>query len=103
MFNSPVHRATVTYSDTSTGVIKVRIPALTGVNSVVDISYVGRTAYNGSWVVPAIGEQIVVTADDGNLTNLFWVQTNPVPLAGLTTRINELESYRDAFLLGIFN
>jgi hypothetical protein len=127
MFNNPVYRATVTYSNSSTGDIKVRIPALSGVLDVVSLSTIGRSAYNGSWVVPVIGEQIVVTADDGNLSNLFWVQTNPVSpvsttsieadvaelttdvtglttnLAGLTTRINELESYRDAFLLGVFN
>ena len=126
MFSSPVYRAIVTYSNSSTGDIKVRIPALAGVLDIVALSTIGRSAYNGSWVVPAIGEQIVVTADDGNLTNLFWVQTNPVApvstasietdvaglttdvtslttdLAGLTTRINELESYRDAFLLGVF-
>lgn len=126
MFNNPVYRATVTYSNSANGDIKVRIPALSGVVDVVALSTIGRSAYNGSWVVPAIGEQIVVTADDANLTNLFWVQTNPVSpvstasieadvaglttdvdglttsVAGLTTRINELESYRDAFLLGIF-
>jgi phage baseplate assembly protein gpV len=120
MFNNPVYRATVTYSNSSTGDIKVRIPALSGVLDVVSLSTIGRSAYNGSWVVPVIGEQIVVTADDGNLSNLFWVQTNPVSpvstasieadiaelttdVTGLTTRINELESYRDAFLLGVFN
>jgi len=120
MFSSPVYRAIVTYSNSVNGEIKVRIPALSGVLDVVALSTVGRSAYNGSWVVPAIGEQIVVTADDVNLTNLFWVQTNPVtPVStasieadvvglttdvnGLTTRINELESYRDAFLLGVFN
>lgn len=127
MFNNPVYRAIVTYSSSVSGEIKVRIPALSGVLDVVSLSTIGRSAYNGSWVVPAIGEQIVVTADDSNLTNIFWVQTNPVSpvsttdiesdiaglttnvgtlttgLSGLTTRINQLESYRDAFLLGIFN
>ena len=119
MFSNPVHRAIVTYSDTSTGEIKVRIPALSGVHDVVSLSKIGRSAYNGSWKVPVIGEQIVVTADDPNLSNIFWVQTNPVTptstteveadVAGLTTnistltiRINELESYKDALLLGIF-
>lgn len=120
MFNNPVYRAIVTYSNASNGDIKVRIPALSGVIDVVPLSTIGRSAYNGSWAVPAIGEQIVVTADDDNLNNLFWVQTNPVTptstasieaditdlttdLTSLTNRINELESYRDAFLLGIFN
>jgi phage baseplate assembly protein gpV len=126
MFSNPVHRAIVTYSDSSTGEIKVRIPALAGVHDVVSLSKIGRSAYNGSWQVPPIGEQIVVTADDPNLSNIFWVQTNPVTptsttdieadvaglttdvaglstdLSALTTRISALESYRDAFLLGIF-
>jgi len=100
MFSNPVHRAIVTYSDASTGEIKVRIPALSGVHDVVSLSKIGRSAYNGSWIVPVIGEQIVVTADDPNLSNIFWVQTNPV--TDLTDRISALESYRDAFLLGIF-
>lgn len=144
MYNAPVFRATVVYSSSSTGEIKVRIPTVTGPDSSVPISTIGRKAYNGVWQVPQIGEQIVVTADDGNLTNVFWVQTNPsepVSLTGvegdistlqsdlaeaeaglvgtqlsvearnaatqtqlktLQTMINELDSYKDALLLGIF-
>lgn len=125
MLNNPVYRAIVTSSDSSTGDIAVRIPALSGASSVIEISKIGRTAYNGVWQVPAIGSQIVVTADDHNLTNVFWVQVNPqAPLTGiegdintiegdisnlsssltaLTLRVAALESYRDALLLGIFN
>ena len=72
---SPVHRALVTYSSTATGEIRVKIPSLLGANSEVSISYIGRSA---PWAVPDIGEQIVVTSDDGNLTNVFWVQTDSV-------------------------
>jgi hypothetical protein len=95
MLKNPVYRAVVVYSDTSTGVIKVRIPALTGADSVVDISYVGRTAYNGVWSVPSIGSQIVVTADDANLTNVFWVQVAPEATTDLQPQI-------DALFLGVF-
>jgi microcystin-dependent protein len=72
----PIHRALVTYSSSATGEIRVKIPSLLGVNSEVSISYIGREAVNGFWTVPAINNQIVVTADDENLTNLFWLQTD---------------------------
>lgn len=133
MFDNPVYRAIVHYSDSSTGLIRVRIPVLSGASSILDISYIGRTAYNGVWAVPEIGSQIVVTADDANFTNVFWVQVAPDPaistsglqdqitintsntatntsdiatntsgIAGIIVRLNELESYRDALLLGVF-
>ena len=126
MFDSPVYRGTVTYSNSSTGEIKVRVPVLAGMDGIIPISYVGRTAYNGVWAVPSIGSQIVVTADDANLTNVFWLQVAPDPatsltgiqgqidainstvgshttsLASLTTQVNELESYKDASILRIF-
>lgn len=75
---NPVYRATVVYSNSATGQITVRIPSLAGADSTFDISYIGRAAINGVWAVPSIGEQIVVTADDPNFTNTFWVQTNQV-------------------------
>lgn len=72
-----VFRAIVSYSSSSTGEIKVRIPAKFGPETTIDISRIGRTAYNGIWSVPEIGSQIVVTADDEAFTNVFWIQTNP--------------------------
>ena len=140
MYSAPVFRATVVYSSSVTGEIKVRIPTVTGPDSSVPVSTIGRKAYNSVWQVPQIGEQIVVTADDGNLTNVFWVQTNPsepVSLTGVEGNIStlqsdvgtlqsdvltlqsdvgtaetnitalqaavaELQSYKDALLLGIF-
>jgi len=51
----------------------VKIPALLGADSEVSISYIGRKS---PWIVPTIGDQIVVTSDDTNLTNVFWVQTD---------------------------
>lgn len=95
MYNAPVFRATVIYSSSATGEIKVRIPTVTGPDSSVPVSTIGRKAYNGVWQVPQIGEQIVVTADDGNLTNVFWVQTNPsepVSLTGVEGSISTLQS-----------
>lgn len=134
MFKAPLFRATVVYSNASTGEIRVRIPVLSGAESTVPISYIGRTAYNGTWSVPQIGKQIVVSADDENLSNVFWVQVNPdaptslsgvqsqidgldsrlttaegdidqntTDISTLNTTVNELSSYKDAFLLGIFN
>ena len=148
MFDAPVYRGTVIYSSSTTGGIRVRVPVLAGVDGSLSVSYVGRTAYNGSWAVPSIGSQIVVTADDANLTNVFWLQVAPDPatsltgvqtqidtinsdvatlqsdvgtlqtdvgslqttvgsntssISNLTNRITELESYKDAFFLGVFN
>jgi phage baseplate assembly protein gpV len=98
MLEHPVYRGTVTYSDSTTGEIKVRVPLLTGINGAVPISYIGRTAYNGVWSVPSIGSQIVVTADDANLTNVFWIQVSPDP----ATSLDALQSQIDALFLGIF-
>ena len=69
------HRAIVNYSDSTTGDIHVKIPSVTGLNSVIALSKIGRKE---PWVVPDIGEQIIVTSDDVNFTNVFWVQTDPV-------------------------
>ena len=73
----PIHRALVTYSNKNTGEIRVKIPALLGSGSEVSISYIGR---NAPWSVPTAGDQIVVTSDDENLTNIFWVQINGGPV-----------------------
>lgn len=73
--HSIVHRALVTYSDSSTGEIRVKIPAVVG-TSECSISYIGRARQHGSWVVPNIGEQIIVSADDPNLTNVFWLKSD---------------------------
>jgi hypothetical protein len=95
MLNAAVYRARVTYSDASTGQIKIQVPTLGGADSTIDISFIGRTAYNGVWPVPSIGSQIVVTADDANLTNVFWLQVTPDPatsLVGLQEQIDTISS-----------
>lgn len=71
----PIMRALVTYSNFATGEIIVKIPAVTGISSELPISYIGRYSVNDIWVVPEIGSQILVTADDVNMTNLFWLRT----------------------------
>jgi hypothetical protein len=68
-----MHRAIVNYSNSLTGDIHVKIPSVTGLNSVIALSKIGRKA---PWIVPNIGEQILVTSDDSNFTNVFWVQTD---------------------------
>lgn len=78
MYQSIVHRALVTFSEPSTGEIRVKIPAVTG-QSEVPISYIGRAKYNGVWVVPQVGDQIVVSADDPLMTNLFWLHVDLTP------------------------
>lgn len=74
--SSIVHRALVTYANEKTGEIRVKIPAVTGNNTEISISRVGRTSHNGVWVTPHVGEQIIVSADDENMTNLFWLFTD---------------------------
>lgn len=81
MTPSIVYRALVTYSNTSTGEIRVVVPAVAG-QSELSISYIGREIHSGSWSVPAVGDQIVVSADDENLTNLFWIHTDSIPSTG---------------------
>ena len=72
-------RALVTYSNSATGEIRVKIPSLLGNASEIFISKVGRQATSGVWSVPDVGSQIVVSYDDQHLTNVFWVQTDAVP------------------------
>jgi hypothetical protein len=75
--HSGIHRALVTYSNAATGEIKVKIPTVLGVESEVSISTIGRSPHSGLWTVPDAGQQIVVSSDDANMTNVFWVQTDP--------------------------
>jgi len=71
-------RALVTYSNSATGEIKVKIPSVLGSTSEIFISKVGRQANSGVWSVPTVGSQIVVSYDDQHLTNVFWMQTDAV-------------------------
>jgi len=73
-----VYRAIVASSNSANGQIFVRIPSLLGIESTIELSKIGRSAHDGVWTVPTVGTQIVVTADDPNFTNAFWVQTDAV-------------------------
>lgn len=53
----------------------MKVPAVTGLSE-MSISYIGRLKTNNIWVVPDVGEQITVSADDTSFTNLFWLQTD---------------------------
>jgi hypothetical protein len=77
--HSIVHRATVTFADKNTGEIRVKIPQILGNNSEVSISRLTRAKYNGVWVVPNVGDQIVVSADDAHMSNLFWLHSDLTP------------------------
>lgn len=83
-YPSIVHRALVTYVNPSTGEIRVKIPAVTGNNTEISISRIGRQPVNGVWSMPPVGEQIVVSADDANMTNVFWLQTDIGSPPGVT-------------------
>ena len=73
--HSIVHRALVTYADERTGEIRVRIPAVTGLGEMY-LSKIGRKKHNNIWVVPSVSEQIIVSADDDNMTNVFWIHSD---------------------------
>jgi hypothetical protein len=77
--HSLVYRALVTYANPQTGEIRVKIPSVIGNRTEVSISRITRAKYNGVWVVPNVGDQIVVSADDHNMTNVFWVHTDLTP------------------------
>lgn len=73
-----VHRAIVSSSNSSTGEIKVRIPSKFGPELTLDVSFIGRKKIDGIWPVPAIGDQIVITTDNSDYTNVFILSVNPV-------------------------
>ena len=79
---SQIHRAIVQYSSTATGEIQVIIPSVTGNETTVPISFFGRKAhpFENDWVVPNIGDTIIVCREDEDYTNTFWINTtyNPV-------------------------
>lgn len=113
------YRAVVTYSNSSTGEIRVLIPSVFTDGYEASISFIGRKPYNSVWSIPTVGEQIIVIADDANLSNIFWVQVNPDPstsltgvqsqidtntnnISALTLRVSMLEANQDALFLGVF-
>ncbi len=76
-FTAPVHRALVVYADNTTGEVQVKIPSIFGNDTTVSLSFIGRSAINGAWHVPNVGDQIIVTSDDPSFNNIYWVSTDP--------------------------
>lgn len=89
------HRAVVTYANSSSGEIRVRIPAVLG-SSEVTISLIGRQPDSNGWSVPAVGNQIIVGTDDNTFTNIFWIQSDGI--SKLKERIVELETQVESIL-----
>jgi len=77
--NSFINRAVVSYSNTNTGQIKVRIPSKFESNVVLDVSFIGRKINQATnvWPVPAVGEQVVVATDGDDYANVFILNVNP--------------------------
>jgi hypothetical protein len=95
-----LYRAVVAYSNSETGVIKVRVPSKFGSDTTVPISYYGRSA---PWVVPAIGTQVVVGSDDESFTHVFLmtVTSSPEPSTPVEpepTVINSLNEIEDVVI-----
>ena len=72
-----IYRATVVTTNEATGEVFVRIPSMTGLDATLHISSIARPEGASGWVLPSVGDQIVVAADDVNLNNVFWVQVSP--------------------------
>jgi len=79
--DSMIHRAKVQYSDSATGEIQVIIPSVTSKTGVVPITLWGRKSHaaNSKWLVPAVGDTIVVCREDEDYTNVFWINTTVPP------------------------
>jgi hypothetical protein len=76
-----IHRAKVQYSNSATGEIQVIIPSVTSKTGVVPITLWGRKSHaaNSKWLVPAVGDTIVVCREDEDYTNVFWLNTTVPP------------------------
>jgi microcystin-dependent protein len=71
-----LYRAVVAYASSSTGEIRVRIPAILGPTEVIPISKIGRSATDGTWPVPLLGSQVVVAVEDNRFSNVYLVYPN---------------------------
>ena len=75
--SSLINRAIVSYSNQSTGEIKVRIPSKFEPSVVLDVSFIGRKQVGGVWPVPTVGTQVVVATDGDDYANVFILNVNP--------------------------
>jgi len=79
--DSMIHRAKVQYSNSATGEIQAIIPSVTSQTGVVPVTMWGREihAANSKWLVPDVGDTIVVCREDEDYTNVFWINTTVPP------------------------
>lgn len=79
--DSMIHRAKVQYSNSATGEIQAIIPSVTSQTGVVPVTMWGREihAANSKWLVPDVGDTIVVCREDEDYTNVFWLNTKVPP------------------------
>jgi len=79
--DSMIHRAKVQYSNSATGEIQVIIPSVTSKTGVVPVTLWGREihAANSKWLVPDVGDNIVVCREDEDYINVFWINTTVPP------------------------
>jgi len=79
--DSMIHRAKVQYSNSATGEIQVIIPSVTSKTGTVPVTLWGREkhAANDKWLVPDVGDTIVVCREDEDYTNVFWINTTVPP------------------------
>lgn len=66
-----IYKAIVTASSSSSGSVYVSIPSALGANISISVSTIGRSAVNGVWKVPAVGDQVVVAVEDDKFSNVY--------------------------------
>jgi hypothetical protein len=89
-----IHRGVVQYSDASTGMSKVRIPALLGADDVVDVPSFGLTYKGGRWNVPPIGTSVYVAVAPDR-TEYLWLTAIGVSGSGGDDPSNEPIGHED--------
>lgn len=70
-----IFKALVVDSDPSTGNIEVVIPSVVSADRRIAVTTVGRTAIDGIWKVPAVGEVVFLASEDDNLLTLSLIPT----------------------------
>lgn len=70
-----IFKALVVDSDSSTGNIEVVIPSVVSADRRIAVTTVGRTAIDGIWKVPAVGEVVFLASEDDNLLTLSLIPT----------------------------
>lgn len=70
-----IFKGLVVDSDPSTGNIEVVIPSIVSAERRIAVTTVGRTAIDGIWKVPAVGEVVFLASEDDNLLTLSLIPT----------------------------